>query len=125
MHIIPNPTLPKLTAIGKSMPRLLITLTSVSLFFHEWFTIGLVTNPADIAQYPFGSEEAMSDGGWYYLNASFYARTLLTSALMCLVPLLAFGFAVIKRTTSSIEITYCLFAIAWLTMYVLGHYHLA
>ena len=125
MQTILNPTLPKLAAIGKAIPGLIITLLFVCILLHEWFIIGVFANPADIAQYPFGSEEAMSDGGWYYLNASLYARAMLTYSVIFLAPLLAFGSAIIKRTNTSIITAYGLLAFAWLTMYMLGHYHIA
>ena len=63
MQTVLNPTLPKLAAIGKAIPGLIITLLFVCILLHEWFIIGVFANPADITQYPFGSEEAMSDGG--------------------------------------------------------------
>ena len=120
-----NAISPKLNSIGKAMPGLILTLLFVCIFLHEWLTIGVFANPTDIAQYPFGSEEAMSDGGWYYLNASLYARAMLTSSIIFLMPLLAFGYAIIKRTNSSIVAAYGLFACAWVTLYMLGHYHIA
>jgi len=120
-----NPTLLKLVSIGKAMPGLVLTLFFACTFLYEWFTIGVIANPSDIAQYPFGSEEAMSGGGWYYLNASLYARAMLTSSIIFLIPLLAFGSAIIKRTNISTIVAYGLLAFAWLTIYMLSHYHSA
>ena len=125
MESIPNLTSSKLAAIGKTIPGMLITLLFVCTFFREWLIIGVVSNPADIAQYPFGSEEAMSDGGWYYLNGALYARAMLTCGIVLLIPLLTFGFAILKRTTVCIVVAYGLLVIACLAIRVLGHYQIA
>ncbi|MCB2379743.1 hypothetical protein LGH70_19260 [Hymenobacter sp. BT635] len=60
-------------------PGLLLASFLLIISFAEWVNIGFIKDPATIASYPFGSEEAMGEGGWYYHTAELYAQQMLIS----------------------------------------------
>ncbi len=60
MVILHKPARPSFP--GLQLPSLTFALILLLSTFHEWVTIGLIADSVTIAGYPFGSEEATSNG---------------------------------------------------------------
>jgi hypothetical protein len=79
-----------------------VGLLYVSLLFGyllwEWISIGIIAIPEKIAEYHFGSEAMVGEGGPNYASASAYAQSALHSAIFPMLPLvLLFGMAAVKN----------------------------
>ncbi|WP_206780460.1 hypothetical protein [Hymenobacter amundsenii] len=102
---IPQPPFPWLLLPGLAFTLLLLVGT-----LREWVVIGLVADPTTIAGYPFGSEEAMSDGGWYYQTAALYAHHMLIGWILLLPVCLSFAVAALRRARNLVLLAYALLA---------------
>jgi uncharacterized membrane protein len=104
--------------IAAVLPGLLLAILLLVTNGYEWWSIGLAANPVAVASYPFGSEEAMGEGGEYYANAQYYARAMLiwTVALAAIVAV--FIWAVLRRQLDAALAAYVLlgmlFVASWL-----------
>jgi hypothetical protein len=91
-HVIkPRPSIYE--AVG-----LCFVLLLFGLLLWEWLSIDIIAIPEKIAEYHFGSESMVGEGGAHYASASAYAQSALSIALFPLLPLvIVFGMAVIKN----------------------------
>jgi hypothetical protein len=121
MQVIANPNVSKLIAISKLVPGFLLALIIAAICFSEWFTVGVFPKRDTIAQYPFGSEAAMEEGGWYYRNTTLYARIVLIEGVMMIEVIAAFTVAAVKRTATVIATAYGVFALWWVVVYLITH----
>ena len=64
-----------------ALPGAAFCLLLAFLSLYEWWTIGVLADPAVIAEYHFGSEAMMGEGGAHYASAALYARTALQHGL--------------------------------------------
>lgn len=92
------------------LPGLTLTLLLLAVDFSEWVTIGLLADSATIAGYPFGSEEAMSDGAWYYQTPALYAHHMLIGWVLLAPVCLVFAVAALWRARKLVLLAYALLA---------------
>lgn len=71
-------------------PGIILCLLGASVFFGEWYRIGVVADPREIAGYFFGSESMAAHGGWKYRTASIYAWSSLAAGVLGLLPIILF-----------------------------------
>ena len=74
---------------------------------NHWLT---VADSTTIAGYPFGSEEAMSNGAWYYQTPALYAHHILIGWILLLPVCLVFAVAALGRTRKVVLLSYALLA---------------
>ena len=121
--IMPTHTTAKPLPVWVLVPGFIFVALLFVVTFSEWVTIGLLKDPAVIAQYPFGSEEAMSDGGWYYKNAELYARQMLIDWVIFLLVLGVFGWAGLRRSGQRIATAYALLVLTILLSNLINQLH--
>lgn len=64
----------------------------------EWLSIGIIAMPEKIAEYHFGSEAMVGEGGATYESTSAYAQAAFHSTIFPMLPLvILFGMATIKN----------------------------
>ncbi|WP_310391049.1 hypothetical protein [Hymenobacter sp.] len=119
MEITPNPTVSNLIAFGKILPGLLIILLLALINVHEWYVVGIVANPKDITQYPFGSEGPVA-GVAHYQSAELYARYCLISSLFTIPALIGFAFAVYRRTATATVAAYGILVLTIVGFWITG-----
>jgi hypothetical protein len=103
------------------LPGIIFLLLLSMADWSEWYKVGWLGTPDIIAQYPFGSEEAIAEGGWHYQSASLYARTMLIEAVATLGVLGTFVAAVVKRNEMLVIVAYALLGIFLIVLYVVYH----
>jgi hypothetical protein len=69
-----------------------------SVFFHEFYRIGIVADPHEIERYCFGGEGMIGHGGWKYVSAGTYSFSTLVGAFLYLSAATSFLIAYIKRS---------------------------
>ncbi|MCB2408484.1 hypothetical protein LGH74_10895 [Hymenobacter sp. BT178] len=104
------------------VPGLVLVSFLLAANLHEWLLVGVIKNPADIAQYPFGSEEAMGEGRWYYATAGLYARHMLISCLALLPAGFAFLRALLWRSGFRVAVAYGLLILTLLVSGMFNQY---
>ncbi|UOQ55193.1 hypothetical protein [Hymenobacter cellulosivorans] len=103
------------------LPGLLLMGFLLFAYFYEWLTVGIIQDPATIASYPFGSEEAMSAGGWYYRDAPTYAQQTLVAFLVLLPSCAAFGQAIRHRSWTWVVLAYGIFVLTIVLHSLVNH----
>jgi hypothetical protein len=59
-----------------------ILLLHIATMFSEWWSIGVIADPDDLAEYHFGSEPMLHHGGSHYESAEVYAAAMLREGLV-------------------------------------------
>lgn len=85
-------------AVACLAPFLLLALVA-AVALHEWWIVGVVSDPAILSQYPFGSE-GPAGGFAYYASPQAYARHHLLAAVAGVI--LAAMFAAAWHRTSRV-----------------------
>lgn len=71
---------------------------------HEWWLVGVVADPREIARYHFGSEAMMTHGGPEYRSAHAYASSSLITGMGFVLASLGFVWAAKSRSTSALSL---------------------
>ena len=111
---IPNEYLPSYVAEARPgvYTSLVLCLLLVAFCFllWEWLSIGVLAMPEKIAEYHFGSEAMVGEGGPTYKSATTYAQSALSGALFPVLPLIIlFALATVKNNAFSR-------ALAWVSL---------
>jgi len=69
-----------------------------SLFFYEFYRIGIVAEPLEIGKYYFGGEAMIVHGGWKYASASAYSFSAFVGGFLYLLAATGFLIAYKKRS---------------------------
>ena len=102
----------KLNLVSWVLP--LIVLVSLVVFqFSEWWTIGIVADPVEIAKYPFGAEGPVA-GHPAYKSAEAYADRSLRGWVSCSLIAGLFVAARLRRSKPLLWIGYVSTAMAFL-----------
>lgn len=72
----------------------------------EWYRVCLRADPSVIADYHFGSESMVGEGGDHYRSAETYCRSTLLSTLGCMPFLAAFLAAMYRRSLRLTVVSY-------------------
>jgi hypothetical protein len=81
-----------------NLPISFILYVFASLFFHEFYRIGIVADPYEIQKYYFGGEGMIGHGGWKYASAGAYSFSTLVGAFLYLLAATGFLIGYIKRS---------------------------
>jgi hypothetical protein len=102
-----------------AVPGLVLAGLLAALFLHEWFTVGVVADPAVIEGYHFGSEAMVGNGGWHYATRELYTATALVEGLVALAVATAFATAAIARSVVMAMVAYAVLAVGLVANQVL------
>jgi hypothetical protein len=106
--IINSPNTNKINKISKAKaalicaPGTLLIVFFIAVLSHEWYQISIIKNPVVIAEYHFGSEAMIGEGGEKYRNPNSYTNAALLYILLLLPLLLFIIVAWIKRSLAPI-----------------------
>lgn len=77
----------------------------VAMALQEWWSVGVVSDPAVLSQYPFGTEGPVA-GIEHYSSPQAYAQHQLFAAITCVALGIAFVAAWLRRSRSILMFTY-------------------
>jgi hypothetical protein len=90
------------------------------ILFYEFYRIGVVADPTEIAKYYFGGEAMINHGGWKYHSSGLYSLSALVDAFLLLLAATGFLIAYKERSRLFIGIAVGILGITYLIQELLN-----
>jgi len=102
-------------------PGLLCLMLFVAYGLGDYWVIGVVANPDEIARYNFGAEAMIAHGGEKYRSANAYAVSSLVIGMLSTFGLAASIYVLFKSRKKALLKAYCGSALTLLIVILVGH----